>query len=115
MVVVTNFGALRFTLYDVVTADVALQRIFILLLLSGTQAFHRLIRPENRHNLRFLEGERVKKLGEHVFSHFIHSQLVKVIITRGENGRCSAHFVLLGVSGPFNLAIGGSRMDSNSS
>ena len=32
--------------------------------------------------------------------------LVKVIITRNENGCCCAHFVLLGVGGPLYLATG---------
>ena len=107
VIVVTDFGTLRFTLYKLVTADVASSGIIIFLLLANTKALHRPIRPENRHDLCFPHDERVKKLGERVLSNFHHGPLVKVVIkTRGENSCCSTHFVLLGVGGVLNLATG---------
>ena len=106
VVVVTGFGTLRFIIYKLLTADVAPRCIIIFFLLAGTKALHSQIRPENRNNLCFPYDKRVKKLGECVFSDFHHSSFVKVIKTRGENGRCGAYFVLLGVGSPFHLATG---------
>ena len=77
VVVVTNFGTLRVTLYELVTADVATSGIIIFILLAGTEALHRPIRPENRHDLCFPHDERVKEFGERVFSDFHHCPLVK--------------------------------------
>ena len=89
------------------TADIALISIIIFLLLVGTEALHRTIRPENRHNLCFPQFlERVKKLGERVLSDFHHGALVKVIKTRGEDGCCCTHFVLLSVGGLLHVATG---------
>ena len=79
LVVVTDFGTLRFTIYKLVTADVAPSCIIIFLELAGTKALHCLIRPENRYDLCFPHNERVKKLGERVLSDFHHGPLVKVI------------------------------------
>ena len=81
VVVVTDLGTLRFTFYKLVTADVAPSCSIIFLLLEGMKAFHRLIRPEYRHDLCFPNNERVKKLGERVLSYFHHGSLVKVIKT----------------------------------
>ena len=53
VVVVTDFGTFRFTLYKLVTADVAPSGIIIFLLLAGTEALYRTIRPKNRHDLGF--------------------------------------------------------------
>ena len=78
VVVVTDFGTLCFTLYKLVTADVAPSGIIIFLLLAGTKALYRPIRSNNRHDLSFPHNERVKKLGESVLSDFHHSPLVKV-------------------------------------
>ena len=61
VVVVTNFGTLRFTLYKLATADVALSGIIIFLLLASTKALHRPIRSENRHDFSIPHNERVKK------------------------------------------------------
>ena len=107
VIVVTDIGTLRFTLYELVTADVASNGIIIFLLLANTKTLHRPIRPENRHDLCFPHDERVKKLGERVLSNFHHGPLVKVIKTRGDDSCCCTHFVLLGVGGVLNLATGG--------
>ena len=104
VVVVTDFGTLRFILYKLMTADVASSGIIIFLLLANTMALHRPICQENRHDLCFPHDERVKKLGESVLSNFHHGPLVKVIKTRGEDSYCCTHFVLLGVGGVLNLA-----------
>ena len=106
VVVVTDLGTFCFTLYKLVTADVALSYIFIFILLASTKALHRPIRLKNRHDLCFPHNQRVKKLGERVVSDFHNGPLVKVIITRGEDGRCSAHIVPLGVSGVLHQATG---------
>ena len=106
VVVVTDFGTLRFTLYKLATADVAPSGIIIFLLLASTKALYRLIRLENRYDLSFLHDERVKKLGKRVLTDFHYGMLVKVIKTRFEDSCCSTHFVLLGVGGLFNLATG---------
>ena len=45
VVVVTDFGTLRFTFYELVTADVAPSSIIIFFLLAGTEALHRPICP----------------------------------------------------------------------
>ena len=79
VIVVTNLGTLRFTLYELVTDDVASSGIIIFLLLANTKALYRPIRPENRHDLCFSYDEQVKKLGERVLSNFYHGLLVKVI------------------------------------
>ena len=81
VVVVTDFGTLRLTLNELVTADVAPCGIIIFLLLAGAEAIHRPIRPENRHDLCFPHDERVKELGQRVLSDFHHGALVKVIKT----------------------------------
>ena len=104
VVMATDFGTLRFTFNKLVTADVALSCIIIFIFLAGTKALHRSIRPENRHDFCFSHNERVRKLGESVFPDFHHGLLVKVIKTRGLDGRCCAHFVLLGISGVLHLA-----------
>ena len=106
VVVVTFFRTLCFTLYKLVTADVAPSCIIIFLLLANTEALHRPIPSENRYNICFLQNQRVKKLGERVLSDLHHGPLVKVIKTRGENGRWCAYFVLLGVGGVLHLATG---------
>ena len=106
VIVVTDIGTLRFTLYELVTADVALSGIIIFLLLANTKALHRPIRPENRYDLCYPHNDRVKKLGERVLSNFHHGPLVKVIKTRGKDSCCCTHFVLLGVGAVFNLATG---------
>ena len=106
MVVVTDFGTLRLAFYELVTANAAPHCIIIFHLLASTKAYHRQIRPENRQDLCFPHDERVKKLAERIFSDVHNSPLVKVIKTRGENGRCCSHFVLLSVGGLFNLASG---------
>ena len=103
VVVVTDIGTLRFTLYKFVTADVASSGIVILLLLANTKALHRPIRPKNRHEFCFSHDERVKKLGKSDFSNFYHGLLVKVIKYRCENC-CCTHFVLSGVGGVLNSA-----------
>ena len=51
VVVVTDVKTFRFTLNELMAADVAPSGIIIFLLLAGTQAFYRSIRPENRHNI----------------------------------------------------------------
>ena len=79
MVVVTDFRILCIAFYKLVTADVAPRCINIFLLLASTKALHRPIRPENRQDLCFPHDERVKKLGESIFSDLHHSPLVKVI------------------------------------
>ena len=104
VIVVTEFGAFRFTLFKLVTADVAPSCIIIFLLLADTKALHCLIRSENRNDLCFPHNEGVKKHGERVFSDFHNGPLVKVIKTQGKDGCCSTYFVLLGVSGVLNLA-----------
>ena len=106
VVVVTDFGALCFILFKLVTADVAPSGIIIFLLLAGTKALYRQIPSENRYDLSFPHDERVKKLGESVLFDFHHSPFVKVIETRSENGRGGTYFVLLSVGGLSNLAIG---------
>ena len=106
MVVVSDFRTLCFTFYKLVTADVAQSGIIVFLLLAGTQALHRSICPKYRYEFRFPYNKRVKEHGERVLSDFHHGPLVKVIKTRGENCRCCAHFVLLGVNGPLHMAIG---------
>ena len=106
VVVITDFGTLRFTLYKLLTADLVLSCIIIFILLASTKALHRPIRLENRHDFCFPHNQRVKKLGERVVSDFHHGPLVKVIKTRGEDGRCCAHFLLLGVGGVLHLATG---------
>ena len=73
VVMVTDFWTFRFTLYKLVTADVAPSGIIIFLLLTGTVALHRPIRPKNRHDLGFLHDKRVKELSERVFFDFNHS------------------------------------------
>ena len=45
VVVVTDFGTLRFPFYELVTADVAPRFIIIFLMLTGTKAFHCSICP----------------------------------------------------------------------
>ena len=45
VVVITDFGTLRLAFYELVTADVAPSGIIIFLLLAGTKALHRPIRP----------------------------------------------------------------------
>ena len=95
VVVVTDFGSLRLALYKLVTADVASSGIIILLLLSGTEAHHRPIRPEYRHDLGFPHDKRIKKLGERVLSDLHHGLLMEIIESRGEYGSSGAHFVLL--------------------
>ena len=86
VVVVTDFGTFRFTLYKLVTADVAPSGIIIFLLLAVTEALHRPIRPKNRHDLGFPHDKRVKELSERVVSDFHHSSLIKVIKAQGEDG-----------------------------
>ena len=78
VVVVTDLGTLRFTLYELVTADVAPSGIIIFLLLSGTEALHCLIRSENRYDLSFPHDERVKELGKRVLTDFISVRLSKL-------------------------------------
>ena len=41
--VVTDFGAFRFTLYELVISDVAVSCIIIIFLLAGTKALYRTI------------------------------------------------------------------------
>ena len=53
LVVVSDYGTARLTLYELVSADVAPGGIIILHLLLGTQTIHRSIRPEFRNNPRF--------------------------------------------------------------
>ena len=106
LVVVTDFGTFCFSLYELVTANVEPSGIMIFLLLAGTEALHRPIRQENRHNLCFPHNEQVKKLGERVLSDFHHGPLVKVIETGGKDCCCCIHFVLLGVRGVPNLETG---------
>ena len=72
VVVVTNFGALCFILYKLVTEDVALSAIIICCLLANTKALHCPIRLNNRHDLCFTHDKQVKKLGEHVYSDIHH-------------------------------------------
>ena len=106
VVVVKDFGTFRFTLYDFMTADVAPSGIIIFFLLADTQTLHRAICRENRDDFCFVHNERVKELGYRVLFDFHHSSLVKVIQTRCEDGRCCAHFVLLGVSCVLHPATG---------
>ena len=106
VVVVTNYVTLCFTLYNLVTADVAPSCIIIFLLLAGTIAIYCLIHPKNRQYLCFPHNERIKKFGERVFSDFYLGPLVKVIQIRGVDGCCYTYFMLLGVSGVLKLAIG---------
>ena len=106
VVMVTDFGTLRFILYKLVTADVAPSGIIIFFLLADTKSLHCPIRLENRHNLCFPHNKRVKELGDRVLSDFHHGPFVKVIKTRGENGRRCTHFMLLGVGLVLNLATG---------
>ena len=102
----TDFGTLRFTFYELVTANEASSSIIIFLLLAGAKTLHRSIRSENRHDLCFPHDERVKKLGQRVFTDFYNNPLVKVIKFRGEDSCCCTHFVLLSVSGVLHHAIG---------
>ena len=53
VVVVSDFRTPRFTLYELVSADVAPGGIIILLLLAGTTAIHRSIPPEFLNYLSF--------------------------------------------------------------
>ena len=53
VVVVTDIGTVRCTIYDLVTAYVAPRGIIIFLLLASTEALLCLICPENCNNLRF--------------------------------------------------------------
>ena len=71
MVVVSDFRTLRFTIYELVTADVAPSGIIIFHLLAATQALHRSICPKYRYDFGFPHDKRVKELGERVFSDFI--------------------------------------------
>ena len=106
MVVVSDFWTLRFSLFELVTADVAPSNIIIFLLLAGTQALHRSICPNYRYDFCFPHDKRVKELGERVFSDFHYGLLVKVIKTRGKDRCCFTHFVLLDVGGVLSLATG---------
>ena len=94
---VTEFWALDLGLYKLVTANVAARRISIFVQLACTKAFQRPIRPETHYDVCFQDDKRVKKLGERVLSDFHNGLLVKVLITRGENGYYCSHLVLLGV------------------
>ena len=105
VVVVTTIVTLGLALYEIVTANVATRRIIIFLLLAGTQSLHPSIRPENCNDLCFPNDERVKELGDRVFSDCYYGLFVKVIKTRGKDSSCCAHFVLLGVGGVLHLAI----------
>ena len=106
VVVISEFGTPRLTLYKLVSADVAPAGIIILLLLAGTQAIHRLIRPEFRNYFCFPNDKGVLKLDERVLPDFHHYPLIEFIESRGEDGCCCAHFVLLGVGGVLYLATG---------
>ena len=53
MVVVSDFKTLRFTFYELVTADVAPSGIIVFLLLAGTEALHRSICPKYHYDFRF--------------------------------------------------------------
>ena len=106
VIVVTDFGTFRFTLYKLVTANVAPSCIIIFFLLAGTKTFHCSICPENCHDLRLPHDERVKEFGERVLFDFDYDTLVKVIKTRGEDSRSCAYFVLLSVGGLLYLATG---------
>ena len=106
MVVVSDFRTLCVTLFDLVTADIALSGIIIFLLLAGTQALYRSIYPKYRYDFRFLHDKRVKELGERVLFDFYQGSLVKVIKTRIGDHCCYTHFLLLVIGGVLNLAIG---------
>ena len=106
MVVVSDFMTFRFTLYKLVTADVAPSGIIIFFLLASTQALHRSICRKYRYDFRFPHDKRVKELGDRVLYDYHHGQLVKVIQTRGEHCCCCTHFVLLGLGGVLNLGTG---------
>ena len=105
-VVVTDLRTLRFTLYELMTADVTPSKMIIFFLLAGIETLYRPIRPENRHDLCFPHDEQVMKLSQRVLSVYHHSPLVKVIKTRGENTCYCTHFLLLCVGSVLNLATG---------
>ena len=88
------------------TAHVAPIGIIILFLLAGTLALNRTIRPKIRNDLCLPYDERVNDLNERVLFDFHNGHLVKVMKSRGNNGCCCAHFVLLCVRGVRYLATG---------
>ena len=103
VVVGTDFGAIDLAFYELVTTNVAARKINLLVLLAGTQTFHRPIFLENRHDLGFQDDKRVEELGERVLLDFHHGFLVNVIKTRGDDCCFCANFVLLGVCGVLYL------------
>ena len=104
MIVVTDIGTVRVTLYEFVTANVAPCGIIIFVLFAGTEALYRPICSKNRYDLCFPHNKRVKELGERVLSDFHHGPYIKINKTRGEDGCYCTHFVLLGVGGVLHLA-----------
>ena len=78
VVVITELRLLRIVLLERVAADVALRRVFILLPLLGTQAFHRSIRPEFLHDRCFPLDKLVQELGEHIHPDRHHSKLIEL-------------------------------------
>lgn len=53
ILVITNFEALRLTIYEIVTADITPSGIIILQLLAGTEALYRHIRLKYRYDFGF--------------------------------------------------------------
>ena len=104
VVVVTNLRPLRIVLLKRVAADKALRSVLILLSLLGIYALYRSSRPELLHNRRLPLDEYIQKLGEFILTDFRHRQLIVSAKSRTENGRRSAHFVLLRVCSLLYLA-----------
>ena len=98
VVVVTDLRPLRIVFLKRLAADVAFNRVLILLPLLGTHPLHRQIRPELLHDRRLLLDENVQELGKRILSDLHHRQLILVAESRAEDDSCGAHFVLLGVN-----------------
>ena len=105
MVVVTDFWAFCYSLYNAVTADVTPSGIIIFILLAGTYALHRSISLKKRYDLCFPQNENVKKLDERVLSDFSHGSIINNIKSLSKDGCCCTHFVLLRVNNVLYLAF----------
>ena len=86
-----NFGPLKR-----LSADVAFGRVLILLPLLSTHPLHLPICLDLHHDRRLPLDENVQELGELILSDLHHRQLIVIAESRAEDGRCGAHFVLLG-------------------